>query len=92
MDRLRCSEHFKQRFSERVTKKSRRAETFAARAFELGKEKETIADKRLRDYIEVKERSHKSSARVYHGYIYWYAGQVATTIYPIPKALKGVNL
>ena len=38
MDNLRCSKHFKQRFSERVTRKSRRAEIFAERAFELGKE------------------------------------------------------
>ena len=48
-----------------------------------------IADKRLRDYIEAKERSHGSSAKVYHGYIYWFAGRVVTTIYQVPREFRG---
>lgn len=95
MSRIRCSKHYKQRFDERVTKKSKRDEIFAARAYYYGENLDDIEDKQLRNYIEAKQKIYDSIAKIYRGYVYWFCRDTAVTIYPIPrnfsKNVRSVN-
>jgi len=91
MSKVICSEHSKQRFSQRVTRKSKRFELFANRAYFYGDTLEDISDNQLRYYIEAKEKSHNSVARIYHGFIYWFSGHTLTTIYPLPRNFHGAH-
>lgn len=85
MNRSRCSEHCRQRFNERVTKKSKRVEIFVARAYYYGKSSEEVSNKHLRNYLTAKQRIYGSIAKIYRGYIYWFQGGIATTVYPVPR-------
>lgn len=92
MPEIICSKHSQQRFNERVTKKSKRYNVFATRAYYDGVSSEDISDKRLRHLLEIREREHGSVARVYRGFVYWFCGHTVTTVYPVPRVFRGAML
>ena len=88
MNNLKCSQHFQQRFDQRVTRKTKRMEQFMERAYYDGEKLEDITNKPLRRYIEAKEKAHGSVAKIYHGNIYWFTDGVAVTIYQVPRCFR----
>ena len=81
---ITTTRHYDQRFRERVAKKSRRGNVFAALAYANGQSSENVRNNYLRRYLEAKERAHGSEAKIYHGNIYWFVDNVVTTVYPLP--------
>ena len=81
--------HYEERFAERVTRKSKRWECFAQRAYEMGKQLGDLRDAAFRYYIENKIAMYGGEARIYGGYIYWFMGQRAVTVYKVPRRWQG---
>lgn len=77
--------HYNQRFRERVAKKSRRSQFFAALAYTNGRGSEVVRDPWVRRRIEACEHFHGSKAKIYRGNVYWFIDNVATTVYPLPR-------
>ena len=82
---IRVSEHFEQRYKERVCNKTKRIPLFANRAYQFGDTSEDVGSGRLRKYLQTKERENGSYCRIYQGFIYWFKDNTATTIYAVPK-------
>jgi len=80
--------HYKQRFAERVSRKSKRGDWFAQRAYELGKRLGDVRNGAFRYWIECREVAYGGEARVYAGCVYWFVNQVAVTVYPVPKEFR----
>ncbi len=81
-NRLVMPEHFKKRYKERVSKSSDKASTFLKNAYLLGKDIDSIEDKRLRQYLEEKTE-HGGVCKIYRGFVCWFDSCQAITVYPI---------
>lgn len=81
--------HYQERFVERVSRKSRRWEWFAQRAYEVGKRLEDIRNGAFRYYIASRETAYGGEARIYAGCVYWFVGGLAVTVYQVPREFRG---
>ena len=86
---IKVSEHFVQRYKERVCNKTKRVEIFANRAYCFGDTPDKISSGILRAYLQNKERENGSNCRIYHGFVYWFIDGTATTVYAMPKIPLG---
>jgi hypothetical protein len=87
------SEHFKERYDERVCSKTKRAQLFSDRAFYLGREAERVQDARLRNYLLNCEDSYSETGRIakaYKGQVYIFDKKIAVTVFPLPNKLRAL--
>lgn len=81
------SEHFKQRFDERICSKTKRQQFFVERAYRFGCEAEAIKDARLRKFVRGCEHFSRV-AKFYNGQVYIFDGKIAITVFPVPNKLR----
>ena len=86
---VRRSEHFTQRFGERVCSKTRRGQLLVERAFYFGLASERVKDARLRRYLHEVSESRRL-AKAYKGQVYIFEGKTAITVFPLPNKLRGL--
>lgn len=85
---VKVTPHFIDRFSERVCRKTRRVELFANRAYRFGNEVDALNSNKLKNYLKRKEIENGSKCRIYNGFVYWFSGNTAVTVYLLPKVSK----
>lgn len=78
---IRVTSHFLERYAERVCKKTKRGQLFANRAYHFGQQLSEISDSRLRDALFVRANRSDCDCRIYQGYVYWFSGNTAITVY-----------
>lgn len=79
--------HYKKRFFQRQAR-TKRIGWFTQRAFDYGYE---LCDLKYGKYdylLEGKEKVYGSTAKIYNGFIYWFVGNRAITIYPLPRKAR----
>lgn len=82
------TKHFTVRFSQRVARSKRMLE-FANRALRYGREVSSIKNGELRRALAEKENEYSTMAKVYHNSVYWFSGDRAVTVYPLPQKYHG---
>ncbi len=85
---VRISEHYVDRFRERIAH-TRRIEKFANDAYAFGKTENTIEDKRFRKYLNNigNKYNHICAFRIYKGFVHVFDAFTATaiTVYRVPR-------
>ena len=76
--------HFEKRFKQRVAN-TKRIQIYAERAFLYGKPLDEIRSRSFAKKLDKKEQESGSFAKIYANCIYWFRGNTAITIYPIPQ-------
>lgn len=87
------SNHYKERYSERVCSKTKREELFVNRAYYLGKDREKVKDARLKRFLLDCEDGYgtiERTAKAYNGQVYIFANKVAVTVFPLPNKLRSL--
>lgn len=86
------TKHYKERFHNRCCRKTKRIEDFTQKAYFLGK---NINDSNYDKYlykIQCGEKLHGTQAKIYGGFIVWFADTTAITLWPISQKLnKNLN-
>ena len=83
--------HFKDRFDERVCSKTKRTQLIAEEAYQLGSTSRTAKDARLRRFLGGIRYRHGGEPKAYKGQVYIFRGKHAITIYPLPYKLRGLK-
>ena len=86
MSTVNVTEHFEKRFKQRVAH-SKRILQYADDAYCFGKPISEVKYNRLAKKLGWKSRINGSTARVYANCVYWFRGNTAITVYPIPQKL-----
>lgn len=81
------TKHFEERFRQRQAR-TKRIEYFAERAYCDGMSPFSFEFKRFAKQLTKKEAAYGSVAKVYNGFVYWFFGNRAITIYPLPTKYK----
>ena len=85
---VHVTKHFKERFRERQAK-TKRIRFFAQKAYVYGTPlSEVDKDKYFSELVD-KEVTSQSEAVVYKGFVYWFKGNSAITLYALPNCLRG---
>ncbi len=85
---IEITDHFKDRFHQRVAN-TKRMPIFVNRAFKFGKHSSDIKYSAFADEISNRETLYGATARIYSNNVYWFVGNRAITIYPVPQNLHG---
>jgi len=80
------TDHFKERFKQRVAN-TKRVQQYADSAFCYGKTLDEVRSKTFSKMLGEKEQANGSSAKIFSNCIYWFDGNVAITVYPIPQKM-----
>ena len=86
-NRLTLPEHFRRRYKERVSKSSLHCLDFVKNAYRFGDGAEDIKDDTVRRFL-TKKSSHGSTCKVYRGFVFWFIGNTAMTVYPISTVAR----
>lgn len=81
---VEMSEHFQERFRQRVAK-TKRMQIFAERAYFYGKPVDSLQDSQFAEQLSKKEQEYQCSAKIYNNVVYWFHGNKAITLYPVPQ-------
>lgn len=76
------SNHFKQRGKERVSKSLAKVKKLAYEAYYYGDSYQVADDERVSLLLEEAEIFGRI-CKIYRGFVYWFTGNVAITVYPI---------
>ncbi len=91
---VRVTDHYKDRFRERVAR-SKRIELFATEAFYLGEKPKGLNDSRLRGRLEKLENCYGDNyiLKTHKGFVHVFdsAENVAVTVYKMPKLKPAVS-
>lgn len=87
MSKIIVTNHFRERFRQRQAR-TKRIEVFAERAFLDGTNPSSFEFKRFAKQLTKKEAAYGSVAKIYNGFVYWFFGNRAITIYPLPTKYK----
>lgn len=91
---VKRTNHYEERFSERVCSKTKRKQLFAQRAFYHGRKSEEVCDSRLKHFLKKCEDNYCETERVakaYNGQVYIFADNVAVTVFPLPNKLRSLS-
>lgn len=83
---VELTDHYKQRFKERQAK-TKRMVLFTERAYFYGKTVDNLRKTAYARQLSESEQQHCSMAKIYNNFVYWFKGNVAITIYPVPQNL-----
>lgn len=83
---IEITKHFKKRFYQRQAR-TKRVQDFARDAYLYGEDVSDLDYKVYAKKLNHKERAYGTYAKIYHGFVYWFKGNVAITIYPIPQKI-----
>lgn len=87
MKKIIITKHFEKRFRQRQAR-TKRIELFAERAYHDGTNPSSFEFKRFAKQLTKKEAAYGSVAKIYNGFVYWFFGNRAITIYPLPTKYK----
>lgn len=80
------TKHCEERFRERVAKSKRAKETIL-NAYMMGKPiREAKIRGRYKKSLELKSEEYEAEARIYKNVVFWFRGNIALTLYQVPKA------
>ncbi len=82
---VKLTDHYKQRYKERVSKSTKNMQLMADRAFRFGLEPDKIKDPKVRKELENKSKS-RAQCKVYRGYVWWFSATTIITVYTLPIA------
>ena len=88
---VKQTEHYKDRYGERVCSKTRRGQLFADRAFWHGRDIEQVKDARLKRYMREHQQAYDGRVvKIYNGQLYVFFDEIAITVFPLPNKLRGL--
>ena len=76
--------HYRERYKERVSKGSGKALDFTKKAYMLGKDIGSIDDKSMKKYLKGKIHDGRT-CKIYRGYIVLFWMNKAITVFPLPN-------
>ena len=82
------SKHYLKRFRERIGH-SKRIQELTEDAYLSGKVVDEAGKTRFAYRLKMKEIDNASTVRIYKNCAYWFDGEIAVTVYPLPQYMHG---
>ena len=88
---IEITEHYRERYKERVSKSSKNMQLIANRAFRFGKGVETVKDVYIRKYLQEREQVGEGICKIYRGFVWWFVENRIITVYPLSGGWKKIG-
>ena len=85
---IKLTEHYKNRYKERVSKSSKNMQLMADRAFKFGTNLDEVQNSKVKKEIENRTRTKNNApwvkCKIYRGYVWWFSATTILTVYTLP--------
>lgn len=85
---ITITDHFRQRFAERVNGQTDRIDKFVNRAYHYGKSFDELENGRQKAYLRRKTKRSDTEVKIYHGYAYCFRDHTAITVLSLPSRVR----
>ena len=90
---IKLTEHYKERYKERISKSSKNMQAMADKAFEFGTDLDKIENSKIKKELQNSNRIEKPwvKCKIYRGYVWWFSATTILTVYALPIIRSACN-
>lgn len=90
---IKLTEHYKERYKERISKSSKNMQTMADKAFEFGTDLDKIENPKIKKELQNNNRNKEPwvKCKIYRGYVWWFSATTILTVYALPIIRSACN-
>jgi hypothetical protein len=81
---IKLTDHFIERYKERVSKSRKNMQSMADKAFEFGVNLEDIDNPKLKKELKSRHEEPWVKCKIYRGYVWWFSATTILTVYALP--------
>ena len=81
---IKMSDHYKERYKERISKSSKKMQSMADKAYEFGVDLEDLESSKIRKELKSRHDIPWVKCKIYRGYVWWFSATTILTVYALP--------